>query len=124
MYLLLRADNPSNTKKGSVCIYYEDFLSLVKKDDTTNLKECLLTEITVDNDKCFFTCLYRSSSQNCDQFSDFSKDFSILLNNINGHRPSCSVIVGDFDAKCSKWYPLEKNNTAGEALHAYTTFAG
>ena len=35
-----------------------------------------------------FTCLYWSTSQNCDQFSDFRKDFSILLNNIDNHRPS------------------------------------
>ena len=103
-YSLLRADHPSNTKKGGVCIYYKDVLPLIKKDDITDLKECLVTEIIVDNEKCFFTCLYRSPSQNCDQFSDFCKDFSILLNNINDHRPSCCVIVSDFDAKGSKWY--------------------
>ena len=76
------------------------------------------------NEKCIFTCLNRSPSQNCDQFSDFRKDFSIALNNINDHRPSCSVIVGDFNAKCSKWYPLDKNNAAGETLQTYTTTAG
>ena len=90
----------------------------------TDLKEFLVVEIIVDNEKCFFTCLYMSPSQNCVQFSDFCKDFSILLNNINGHRPSCSVIVGDFNAKCSKWYPLDKNNAAGETLQTYTTTVG
>ena len=65
----------------------------------------------------FFTCLYWSPSQNFDQISDFCIDFSILLlNNINDHRPSCSVIVCDFNSKCSKWYPLDKNNASGEAL--------
>ena len=34
------------------------------------------------------------------------------------------MIVGDFNAKCSKCYPLDKNNIAGKALQAYTTFAG
>ena len=72
----------------------------------------------------FFTYLYRSLSRNCDQFSDFCKDFSMLLNNINDHRPSCSVIVGDFNAKFSKWYLLDKNNVAGETLQIYTTTAG
>ena len=123
-YSLLRADHPSNTKKGGVCIYYKDFLPLLKKDDITDLKEVLLTEITVDNEKCFFKCLYRSPSQNCDQFSDFCKDFSILLNNINDHRPSSSFIVGDFNAKYSKWYSLDKNNAALEARQTYTTTAG
>ena len=97
-YLLIRADHPSNTKKGSVCIYYKDFLSLIKRDDITNVKKCLIAVITVDNEKCFFTCFYRSQ-KNCGQFSGFCKDFNILLNNINGHIPSYSVIVGDFSAK-------------------------
>ena len=94
---LLRPDHPSNTKKGGAFIYYKDFLTLIKKDDITYLKEFLVTELTVENEKCFFTCRYRSPSQNCDQFSDSCKDFSALLYNINDHRPSCSVIVCDFN---------------------------
>ena len=119
-YSLLRADHPSSKKKGGVCIYYKDFLPLIKKDDITDSKERLVTETIVDYEKC----LCRSPSQNCDQFSDFCKDFSILLNNINDHIPSCSVIVDDFNAKCSKWYPLDKNNAAGETRQTYTTTAG
>ena len=53
-YSLLRVDLPSNTKKGGVCIYYKDFPSLIQKDDITDLKECFVTEIIVDNEKCFF----------------------------------------------------------------------
>ena len=40
------------------------------------------------------------------------------------HRPSRSVIVGDSSAKCSKWYPLDRNNAAGKAVRTYTTTAG
>ena len=32
-YSLLRADHRSNTKKGGVCIYYKNFLPLIKTDD-------------------------------------------------------------------------------------------
>ena len=46
----LRADHPSNLKKEGVCIYYKDFLPVIKKDDITDLKECL---VTVDNGKKF-----------------------------------------------------------------------
>ena len=91
---LLRADHPSNTKTEVVCIYYKDCLPLIKKDYITDLKECLVTEIAVDNKKWFFMCLHRSPRQNCDQFSDFCKDFSTLL------------------------------NAAGETLQTYTTTAG
>ena len=57
-------------------------------------------KIIVDNIKYFFTCFYRSPSQNCDQFNDFCNDCSI--NNMNDHRSSYSVIIGDFNAKWSK----------------------
>ena len=50
-YSLLRADHPSNTKKGGVCVYYKDFLPLIRKYDITDLKECLVMEITVENEK-------------------------------------------------------------------------
>ena len=56
-YLLIKADHPSNMKKGGTRIYYKDFLALLKKDDITDLKECLVTEITVDNEKCFYVRL-------------------------------------------------------------------
>ena len=115
-YSLLRADNSNNTKKEGACICYKHFLPLIKKDDITDFIECLGTEITVDKKKCFFTCLCRSPGQNCDQFSDFCKCFSILLNNTNDHRSSCSVIIGDFDAECSKWCPPNKINEAGKQL--------
>ena len=66
-----------------VSIYYKDFLPLIEKDNITDVKECLVTEKTVCNEKCFFTCLFRSPSQNCDQFRDFRKDFGTVLNNLN-----------------------------------------
>ena len=50
-YSLLRADHPSNTKKGGVCVYYKDFLLLIRKYDITDLKKCLVMEITVENEK-------------------------------------------------------------------------
>ena len=50
-YSLLRADHPSNTKKGGVCVYYKDFLPLIRKYDITDLKECLVTEITIEKEK-------------------------------------------------------------------------
>ena len=37
----MRADHPSNTKRGGVCLYYKE------DDDTSNLKECLVAGITI-----------------------------------------------------------------------------
>ena len=58
-YSLLTADH-SSTRKREVSVFIcKDFLPLVKKDDIADLKECLLTEITVDKKNAFFTCLCR-----------------------------------------------------------------
>ena len=32
-YKLLRADDPSNTKKGGACMYYKDHLPITKRND-------------------------------------------------------------------------------------------
>ena len=43
-------------------------------------------EKTVDDEEYFFTCLFTSPSQNCDQFIDFCKNLGTLLNNLSYHR--------------------------------------
>ena len=106
---LLRADHPNNIKCGGVCIYFKESLSLIRRNDLTNLKDCLVTEINVNNKKCFFTCLYRPPSQNHDELEHFCNNFDLLLSNMNNPYLTCSIV---FNAKCSKWCPSDKSNTA------------
>ena len=63
-YSLLREDHPSNSKRGGVCLYFKEYLPLIRRNNLSILQQCLVTEIIVDNEKCFFTCPYRSSNQN------------------------------------------------------------
>ena len=93
------ADHPSNTKGVGVCIYYIDHLPIVKRNDLSQLHECLVTELRNGKKKCFFTCLYRSPSQISNEFEDFCTDLNIFLSNINDHKPACSVITGDYNAR-------------------------
>ena len=53
-YSLLRAHHPNNIKRGGVCIRFKESLSLITRNALTNLKEFLVTEINVNNKKCFF----------------------------------------------------------------------
>ena len=62
-YSLLRADHPNDIKRGGVCIYFKESLPLIRINELTNIKDCILTEISVNNENCFFTCLYRSEKQ-------------------------------------------------------------
>ena len=66
-YSLLRADRPNNIKRGGVCIYFKESLPLIRRNDLTNIKDFLVTEINLNNEKCFFTCLYRSPVQSHDE---------------------------------------------------------
>ena len=65
-YLLLRADHLNNIKHGGVCIYIKELLHLIRRNYLTSLRDCLIAEINENNEKFFFTCLYRSPIQNHD----------------------------------------------------------
>ena len=62
-YLMMRADHPSNNKRGGVCLYYKEHLPVIRRDYISNLKECLVAKTNVKNER-FLTSLYRSPSQN------------------------------------------------------------
>ena len=68
---VLRADRPNDIKRGGVCINFEESLPLITRNDLTNTKDYPVTEINVNNEKCFFTCLYRSPSQSHDELNVF-----------------------------------------------------
>ena len=52
-YSLLRADHPTNSKRG--CFYFKGHLPLIRRNDLSILQGFLVTEIIADNEKCFFT---------------------------------------------------------------------
>ena len=47
-YKLIRADNPSDSKKDAVGIYYKEFLA-VRPVEVKNLNECLIFEVSIKN---------------------------------------------------------------------------
>ena len=84
--------------------YFKELLPLIRSNDSANIKDCIVTEISVNNEKCFFTCLYRSPSQSHDELERFCANFDLLLSNINDLHPTYSIVLGDFIAKSSKWF--------------------
>ena len=112
----MRADHHSNTKRGSVCIYYKDHLPIIKRNNLCQLHECLVPELRIGKKKCFFTCLYRSSSQTSEEFEDFCTDLNLFLSNINDLNPAFSAITGDFNARLPQWWALDKENNEGREL--------
>ena len=78
-YSLLRADHPSNSKKGGIYIYYKETLALKVIRSTRYLNESLLCEVTIGSQKCIIGTGYRSRSQNSDEFESFYQTMSFYL---------------------------------------------
>ena len=121
---MIRVDHPSNTKRGGVCICYKEYLPLIRKVYICNLNECIVAEITVSDEKYFLTCLYKSPNQNQEQFESFCKNLIDVLSGINNQQPTCSILVGDFNAKLSKWCPGDKDRKAGQDIDTFRTTSG
>ena len=112
-YNLLRVDHPSNKKRGGVCMYYKEHLPITKRDELWTLKECLVMEIIVGKKKFFFSYLHRSPSKTKEEFEEFYTDLNLLLSNVNDLNIPLSVITGDFNARSSKWWSVDKENAEG-----------
>ena len=77
-YKLVRADHPNNVKRGGVCIYYKESLP-VRVINLPYLQEALLLELNDQNKKIIISSLYRSPSQNSEEFESFLTIFEHLL---------------------------------------------
>ena len=115
-YELIRSDHPSNTKRGGVFLYYKEHLPLKCRNDISNLNECIVVELKSKKHKCFISCLYRSPSQSDHEFNIFVDELENTLSKISNESPLCSVVLGDFNAKCNKWLVTDINTVPGMEL--------
>ena len=68
---IYRSDHPSNTKLGGVCLYYRDELPIRRRTDLELLQEMIVSEISLSRKKIILATLYRSPSQDSEQFESF-----------------------------------------------------
>ena len=90
-YNVIRSGNHSGLKKGGECIYYKEHVPLIRRDDLCSLCNCLVTEIRLE--KCSFTCLYQSTSQNLHEFANFCTNLETLMDHINNELPTCYILT-------------------------------
>ena len=105
-YNLVRADNPTNTKRGGVCIYYHNSLPL-KVIDIQFLNECINFEIRIGGKLCSFLCLYRSPSQTRDIFETFDDNFELTLDTISNRNSVFIAALGEFSEIIKSLFKLK-----------------
>ena len=54
-YSQLNTNDSHHVKRGG-CMYFMNFLPLIKRNDLTNMKECPVNEVNKNKEKHFFTC--------------------------------------------------------------------
>ena len=97
-YTLIRADHPSNVKRGGVCVYYKNYLPL-KLLNINYLQECITFELSIKNKFCIIAALYRSPSQSRSEFANFTTSLELTLQAIASKNPFLSLVLGGFTDK-------------------------
>ena len=115
-YDLIRANHPSNVKKGRVCIYFKNHLPL-KLTNINFLHECLTIELNIKNKLCVLIALYRSSSQSHNEFSSFVTNSKSTLQAITLRKPFLTMVLGDFNAKNKLWFDQDNTLYEGSILN-------
>ena len=73
---------------------------------------------------CHFTTLYRSRSQNQDDFQAFIDNIEINLETLAQRNPFLTVVIGDFNAKLKNWCSKDSNNFEGITIENVTSQFG
>ena len=84
----------------------------------------MVTELCLENGKCFFTCLYRSPSQTQHELDKFCKYIDTLMDHINNDLPIFLISARDLNAKWSKWCNKDIPNSVGWDIDTLTSSAG
>ena len=83
---LLRANYPSNSKRGGVWIYV-----------------CLVCKVSLGNKTGYVVVTYRFPSQTYLEFQKLLTSFDTLLQNLQNLNPHSTMILGDFNARSHWW---------------------
>ena len=122
-YCLLRADHPSNNKRGGVCIFYRTNLPL-RVLNISYLTECITFEISIGNQVCRFIHLCRSPSQTPEEFQTFTLNLKLSLDALLCGNPFLTVMIGDFNAKSKERCSIDITSFEGSKLDFLTSQFG
>ena len=64
--------------------------------------------------------LYRSLSQNRDEFEKFLENLELSIDHMADKNPYIMVFRGDYNAKSNLWYPNDNTNIEGSKIDILT----
>ena len=114
-YKLKRADNPSDSKKGGVGIYYKEFLA-VRPVEVKNLNECVIFEVSIKKKRGYVVSLYKQLSNILFEAIDWC--------NILAKNPLFVLITGDFNIRSTNWWKNDLSASEGTQVDSLTTSYG
>ena len=97
-YNFVRYDHPFNSKRGRVCIYYKETLSL-RVIIVNYLSRCIRFKLNIGEKLCSFISLCRSSIQTQDEFDKFADNLELNVHPAVQKNPYLVVVFGHFNAK-------------------------
>ena len=72
----------------------------------------------------WFLTLYRSPSQNRDEFETLSDNLELGFDHMADKNPYLMVAVGDFNAQSNSWYRNDSTDTEGSKIDLLTSTFG
>ena len=124
-YTFVHANNPANTRRGGVGLFYKNSFPVVVRNDLS-FDETIVVEIKFGRKKIFFTVLYRSPAFNHTSFEflAFLSNFRNLYSKIKAENPFAMFFTGDYNAHSQFWWPDGGTTPEGTEIENLFTSLG
>ena len=124
-YTFVSCNNPSNTRRRGVGLFYKNDLPVKIRTDLS-FEESIVIEVVLGRKKVFFTFIYKSPSycHGIPEFELFLNNFEALYENIKKDNPFAVFFAGDFNGHSQLWWNNGDTNAEGKEIEQLTSQMG
>ena len=123
-YDFIKCNNTLNIRRGGVALYIKNSIPKRQRSDMATLPESIVCELSLDRKKYFFVVLYRSPSQNHQEFSDFMNNFELMVSKMSAEEPYACIVTGDFNCRSPQWWESDNENDERRQFEPLTSDLG
>ena len=124
-YTFLPCNDPTNTRRGGVGLFYRNSLPVVVRNDLS-FDESIVVELKFGRKIIFFTVLYRSPAFNHNslEFQAFLSNFKNLYLKVHAENPFATFFTGDINSHSQFWWPDGDTTLEGMEIENLLTSLG